>query len=283
MPPRKKAKASAASTPLGDAQLGTPQAPNALSQDELLNDPWEDEQEIQLLKSMMKWKPTGLHKHFRMISIHNDMTSHGFASEKAPHTRIPGIWKKLDQLYDLETLDARENEFIYADTPDPSNPMDAGDFPDFELPEDEFGEMVWQSRFHDSESSTPSSPPMVPIEDQKALYMPGQSLLKDVPDTVRSTKEESVAEATPPPKKSTRASRSAVKGGKGVKAGAAAKNSKAQSTVSDSEEDEENEEEEDEGSSSESEEEEEEEDSAPTTRRTNRTKAKPAPRRTRKR
>lgn len=59
MPPRKKAKASAASTPLGDGQSGTPQASNALSQDDLLNDPWEDEQEIQLLKSMMKWKPTG--------------------------------------------------------------------------------------------------------------------------------------------------------------------------------------------------------------------------------
>lgn len=59
MPPRKKAKASAASTPLGDGQPGTPQASGALAQDELLNDPWEDEQEIQLLKSMMKWKPTG--------------------------------------------------------------------------------------------------------------------------------------------------------------------------------------------------------------------------------
>jgi hypothetical protein len=59
MPPRKKAKASAASTPLGDGQPGTPLASNTLSQDELLNDPWEDEQEIQLLKSMMKWKPTG--------------------------------------------------------------------------------------------------------------------------------------------------------------------------------------------------------------------------------
>lgn len=61
MPPRKKTKASAASTPLGDGQPGTPQASNitAQSQDELLKDPWEDEQEIQLLKSMMKWKPTG--------------------------------------------------------------------------------------------------------------------------------------------------------------------------------------------------------------------------------
>jgi hypothetical protein len=52
MPPRKKAKASAASTPLGDSQ------PKTL-QDELLNDAWADEQETQLFKSMMKWKPTG--------------------------------------------------------------------------------------------------------------------------------------------------------------------------------------------------------------------------------
>jgi hypothetical protein len=52
MPPRKKAKASAASTPLGDSQ------PKTL-QDDLLNDAWADEQETQLFKSMMKWKPTG--------------------------------------------------------------------------------------------------------------------------------------------------------------------------------------------------------------------------------
>jgi MRG-binding protein len=226
-----------------------------------------------------------LHKHFRMISIHNDMTSHGFAGEKAPHTRIPGIWKKLDQLYDLETLDARENEFTFGDSPDPTQRDDDESLPDFELPEDEFGKMMWQSRFRNSESPVRSSPPLYPIEDQKALYMPDMGLLKDLPDGVHSHREESAAQATPPPKKSTRASRSAVKSGKGVKAGAAAKTSKAQSTVSDSEEDEEeNEDDDDEESSSESgDEEEEEEDSAPTTRRTNRAKAKPAPRRTRKR
>ncbi|KAF3039875.1 hypothetical protein E8E12_002277 [Didymella heteroderae] len=281
MPPRKKAKASAASTPLGDGQAGTPQASNTLSQDELLNDPWEDEQEIQLLKSMMKWKPTGLHKHFRMISIHNDMTSHGFATERVPHTRIPGIWKKLDQLYDLETLDAREDEFALNAAVERGG--DAT--PEFELPEDEFGELMWQSRFRDAESSEASSPPIMPIEDEKALYVPGMGLLSDLPDGVRSHREESVAESTPPPKKSTRASRSAGRNGKGAKAGATAKNSKAQSTVSDSEEeDEENEDDDQDESSSESEDEEEEEDSAPTTRRTNRAKPKPAaPRRTRKR
>ncbi|KAF9693376.1 hypothetical protein EKO04_008731 [Ascochyta lentis] len=207
------------------------------------------------------------------------MTSHGFATEKAPHTRIPGIWKKLDQLYDLETLDARENEFAFSEDPDSMSREEPEILSDFELPEDDFGAMMWQSRFRDARSSEASSSPIMSVEDEKALYMPGLGLLKDLPDGVHSHRAESVAEATPPPKKSTRASRSTVKAGKGAKAGAAAaKNNKAQSTVSDSEE-EENEEDDDDGSSSES----EEEDSAPTTRRTNRTKVKPAPKRTRKR
>lgn len=219
---------------------------------------------------------TGLHKHFRIISIHNDMTSHGFAAEKVPHTRIAGIWKKLDQLYDLETLDAREDEFAFGSPSD----TEADATPEFELPEHDFGEMMWQSRFRDPESSEASSPPMMPIADEKALFVPGMGLLKHLPDGVHSHREESVAESTPPPKKSTRASRSAAKGAKGAKAPAAAKNNKAQSTVSDSEE-EENEDDDEEESSSESE---EEEDSAPTTRRTNRAKPKPvALRRTRKR
>jgi hypothetical protein len=60
MPPRKKAKASAASTPLGDTQPKTPQDSGAAqAQDDALNDSWADEQETQLFKSMMKWKPTG--------------------------------------------------------------------------------------------------------------------------------------------------------------------------------------------------------------------------------
>jgi MRG-binding protein len=68
MPPRKKAKASAASTPLAETQPKTPQDTGvaAQSQDQgspqnenLLNDPWTDDQETQLFKSMVKWKPTG--------------------------------------------------------------------------------------------------------------------------------------------------------------------------------------------------------------------------------
>jgi MRG-binding protein len=213
-----------------------------------------------------------------MISIHNEMRSHGFATDDAPHTRIPGVWKKLSTLYDLDTLDAREDEFAFSEDADPLDPEEAASLPEFELPENDFGDLMWQRRFHRDASSAASSPPMVPMDEYKNLYAPGIGLLKDLPDSVRSQKAESVAEATPTPKnpKGTRASK--AKSGKNTKAGAnAAKNSKAQSTVSESAE-EEDQDDDGEESSVES-----EEDSAPTTRRTNRARQKPAPKRTRKR
>jgi MRG-binding protein len=215
-----------------------------------------------------------------MISIHNDMRSHGFATEDAPHTRIPGIWKKLDQLYALDALDERENQYAFSEDPDPLDRNDASSLPEFELPEDDFGELMWHKRFHRDESAAASSPAVMSTEDDKALYQPGLGLLKDLPGSRPSQKAETPADATPTPRnaKNTRASRAQTKGGKSAKAGAsAAKSSKAQSAASESAEEEDEDDEEDEESV------ESEEESAPTTRRTNRTRAKPAPKRTRKR
>jgi MRG-binding protein len=286
MPPRKKAKVSAASTPLADLQPKTPQE----GQETQSQDAWADDQETQLFKSMMKWKPTGLHKHFRIISIHADMRSHGFASDDAPHTRIPAIWRKLNELYDLRALDERENAYAFSEDPDPTDPDDAADMPDFELPEDDFGELMWQRRFHGPDSLAASSPPALATdtEDDRGLYQPGLGLLKDRPHGRRpqqpqpQRKAESVPDATPTPKnqKTTRASRAAgvTKGGKGAKA-QAAKNTKAQSAASDSADSDDGEDDGEESSA------ESEEDAAPSTRRTNRSaaKARPAPKRARKR
>ncbi|KAF1949565.1 CT20-domain-containing protein [Byssothecium circinans] len=276
MPPRKKAKASAASTPLADAQT------TGTQDHDLFNDPWTDDQEIQLLKTMVRWKPTGMHKHFRMVSIHGNMRSHGFAGDDAPHTRIPGIWRKIEKLYDLRALDEREYANAFGEEPDPLDPDDAANMPSFELPEDEYGEMMWQCRFHGPRSAASSSPPLIPTEDDKALFVPDFGLLKDNPHGLLSRKAESVAEATPTPKKSkpTRASRAAAtKSGKGAKGQSTAKNSKAQSAASDSEEGE------DEDDEDESSPESEEDNTGPSTRRTARStgKARPAPKRTRKR
>ena len=50
---------------------------------------------------------SGMHKHFRMIALSQHLRNHGFNPAKEPHTRIPGIWKKLGSLYNLEALDER--------------------------------------------------------------------------------------------------------------------------------------------------------------------------------
>ena len=48
-----------------------------------------------------------MHKHFRMIALAQHLRSHGHRED---HTRIPGIWSKLDGLYNLRTLDERVSE-----------------------------------------------------------------------------------------------------------------------------------------------------------------------------
>lgn len=213
------------------------------------------------------------------------MRSLGFATDDAQHTRIPGVWRKLHQLYDLDALDDRENAYAFHEEPDPLDPEDAHRLPEFELPEDEFGELMWQQRYRRTNSQQPSSsPPYYSIEEEKALYQPGLGLLRELPEGAKPYRAGSAA-ATPTPKagKNTRASRAATKA-KGTK-GAQAKNAKAQSAVSESAG------EDDEGEPEDEEDEEEEEsaesqvETAPSTRRTNRSggRAKPAPKRTRKR
>ena len=48
-----------------------------------------------------------MHKHFRMIAISENLRNHGYTAAKDDHTRIPGIWEKLNGLYNLEALDER--------------------------------------------------------------------------------------------------------------------------------------------------------------------------------
>ncbi|KAF2713245.1 CT20-domain-containing protein [Pleomassaria siparia CBS 279.74] len=287
MPPRKRAKASAASTPLADTQPRTPQDSGVVAQSQnqtspqdenLLNDPWNDDEEIELFKSMMRTKPTGLHKHFRMISIHSNLRSHGFVNEETPHTRTAGIWRKLETLFDLQALDEREIAHAFANDPDPFDPKEADQIPDFELPEEDFGELMWKQRFPDSKSVS-SSPALIPTEDDKELYFPGFGLLQDLPEGAKSQKTESVVDASPPKNtKNTRASRTAAKSGK-AKAGQTAKHSKAQSVEEESADEEEESGDEQEDSA------ESEEVTAPSTRRTNRGsgQVRPVAKRTRKR
>ncbi|KAL1628708.1 hypothetical protein SLS56_005700 [Neofusicoccum ribis] len=201
MPPKKRAKPStSAATPHASTPSKTPTKdlpPSAFPAHtiDVLADPWTDDQETSLFKNMIRWKPTGLHKHVHMVQIASSMSREGFSYQMAPgggrdyapHTRIPGIWKKLGELYDLDALDERENAHALAGWPDVADRVfvaavapvkaqnkkngggagdedvemedptaaddndadddDAGDEgPWFELPEDEFAQMMWDRR-----------------------------------------------------------------------------------------------------------------------------------------
>src|SRR6266480_2362873 len=102
-----------------------------------------------------------MYKNFRMISISNALSSHGYSynSTSGSHTRIPGIWAKLQALYDLEALNEREDRHAGYVTPDRSSVGEDGaeeeeeeeegnniGWKEFALNEDEFGEMMWARR-----------------------------------------------------------------------------------------------------------------------------------------
>jgi len=65
MPPKKKARLSshAASTPTETVAEPTEETPTPMEMDstreEVVIDPWTDEQETSLFKSMVRWKPVG--------------------------------------------------------------------------------------------------------------------------------------------------------------------------------------------------------------------------------
>jgi len=63
MPPKKRARVSQATSPAATDQHKTPtpaaQSPGKTTDDDILNDPWTDEEAIGLFKAIIKWKPTG--------------------------------------------------------------------------------------------------------------------------------------------------------------------------------------------------------------------------------
>ncbi|CAK7230403.1 hypothetical protein SEUCBS140593_007577 [Sporothrix eucalyptigena] len=170
MPPKKRGRSSAAqsaATPSRDddaMDIDTPQTTEtpvaaALEKPEfnVLDSCWTSEQKAGLFSAVIRWKPSGMHRHFRMIAISEHLRCRGFDPDVYQHTRIPGIWKELGNEYELETINDRDNNLDYVDETD-TEAIESR-FKEFCLPLADYrDDMLERALADDDDDSAASSP-----------------------------------------------------------------------------------------------------------------------------
>lgn len=188
-----------------------------------------------------------------MLAISNFLTTWGYDPNIYAHLRIPGIWTKLSEFFNMPVIDDRENNMDALD-----NPNYEDSFKPFDLPWDEYGSLIMQRAI-----ANPSESSLSPVASEKspadAKRKRGEPVAAHNRNKTRaSTIEDSEVEneASSPAPKSRRGTRSTKRG--------ATKKAKVDSPEPDDDgEDEEDEDGTDEEEESEEEEEEEEEEEAP--------------------
>ncbi|KAK5676359.1 hypothetical protein LTS10_011171 [Elasticomyces elasticus] len=239
MPPRKKAKTSLTASP---TPVSNPQTPAEADDASPASDCelWTDEEELGLFKGLMTWKPTGIHKHFRLLALHHFLLSNHYIHPRNEHTKPAGIWRKLNTLYDLEALDEREDARQLSDLSLEDEDEDKGDGEsdayseaenkihrqDFELPEHEgggegYGEMMWRQRFAigpTGSESPPALPELNTIHEMPVRFTPSFSVEPSEAPTpsgragrakAASKKKDKTKGAVPPAANSRRSARQA--------------------------------------------------------------------------
>lgn len=81
------------------------------------------------------------------------MLNQGVTSSDDPHTTADGIWKKLGTMYDLSKLNEREDSVINDITHENGGVIHY--WREFELPKDEYEELMWERRLNPNGSQSP--------------------------------------------------------------------------------------------------------------------------------
>jgi MRG-binding protein len=222
-----------------------------------------------------------------MLQIRQYLLSNHYIHSRAPHTSIPGLWRKLHTLYDLEALDEREDARQLSDISESASnsasDSDAGQDDlysladnkihkaPFALPSDDevIEDLAWKKRFPSEKerrdgSESPAVLPEVNMDREAPVgflrrlrdEVPGEE--PEEPDEPEEEKEkEKVKKPRGRPKGSTK------KAGKQAPAAATAaeRRRSTRQVVEDEEEDEDEDEEEDESDDEDEDDEDEEESS----------------------
>ncbi|WPG98017.1 Hypothetical protein R9X50_00080100 [Acrodontium crateriforme] len=221
MPPRKRARVSRAASPTSQTSPNPSSPPRKSSRDgplspahDDINDPWTDDEEAALFKAIIHHKPTGIHKHFRLLSVYQYLIESGHIDARNAHTRPSGIWHKLGTLYDLEVLDERENarqlaDLDFPDDEDENGEKDGSDddvheeeddvyseaankIPnrDFVLPDIDFGELKWRARLPSDRGESPPALAHLNLADVPPVrFTPSFSVEPEVIPTRRAGKK----------------------------------------------------------------------------------------------
>jgi len=100
-----------------------------------------------------------MHKHFRMLAIRDYMITQGVINTDQEHTKLPGIWTKLGSLYNLPILDDREDSIMNDVPADDVDGAIIELYSPFNLPEEEYGDLMFAKRINENGSESPERDP----------------------------------------------------------------------------------------------------------------------------